>query len=296
MTFRGFLSRSDLGLRAPRSRSTNIDASRGGVIRHHAGGAQGVTSDHGRCVSLWRGYQRYHMDTKGWVDIAYTGGVCQHGYALAGRGAGVRTAANGTNDANFRYYAICWIGGGNERPTEDAIDAFWWFRNNLTLHGDAGPQVKDHRDFRSTTCPGNFSFSSTPPSGSPDEEADMIDRNTPNGPGVAYFQEALQGWNPDALPQYGADGDYGDETEEWVRKYQRAAGLHVTGTIGGATATLLGRHHPEWKGVRGKTAGGGGKHIHAITGSLSVAGRNTLGTELAKNLKINGKLGTGEAG
>lgn len=88
----------------------------------------------------------------------------------------------------------------------------------------------------------------------PSGDEEMLDRNSPSGDAVKYFQTALKGWNSNALPQYGADGDFGSETEEWVKKYQKAADLEVTGTIGEVTATLLARHHPENDGA--------GKHDH----------------------------------
>ena len=159
MTYMGFHTRDEIGLRKPRSRSTNIDAREGGVTAHYAGPPQKVDTalaGHDRCLALWRGYQRYHMDSKGWVDIAYTMGVCQHGYLLAGRGAGVRTAANGTKAGNDHWYAICWIGGGDEKPTKDAIDAFWTGVRMLRSQGDAGTRTNKHKDHKSTSCPGNF--------------------------------------------------------------------------------------------------------------------------------------------
>ena len=59
------------------------------------------------------------------------------------------------------------------------------------------------------------------------------------GAAVKQFQQALQAWEPAALPKHGADGDYGTETVDWVGKYQEALGLPVTGNIDGITAALL---------------------------------------------------------
>ena len=53
----------------------------------------------------------------------------------------------------------------------------------------------------------------------------MALRRNDTGNAVTRHQHALQAWNPDALPQWGADGDYGAETEAWVVKYQSAAQL-----------------------------------------------------------------------
>lgn len=46
-------------------------------------------------------------------------------------------------------------------------------------------------------------------------------------------------WNPDALPEFGADKDFGGETETWVRNYQTAADLSPTGTVDGLTGGFL---------------------------------------------------------
>lgn len=151
---KGFLTRADLGMRSPRSVSYNIQPEKGGGAKHY-GGATGPPSDHADCIKRWLSWQNYHMDTHGWVDIAYTGGYCDHGYAFPGRGFGVRTAANGTNDSNDRYYAYTWIGGGSATPTQAALDALdWWFEEGRKA-GNAGSEVRNHSDFKPTACPGD---------------------------------------------------------------------------------------------------------------------------------------------
>jgi hypothetical protein len=59
---------------------------------------------------------------------------------------------------------------------------------------------------------------------------------------VRRFQECLIAWNPEALPKHGADGDFGDETAEWVGRFQAAFGMEKTGRIDGVTAALLATH------------------------------------------------------
>jgi len=66
----GKLSRADLGLRPPRSRSLNIHPAKGGCTLHW-GGAGSRIDDHGDCERIWKAWQDFHMDTRGWVDIAY---------------------------------------------------------------------------------------------------------------------------------------------------------------------------------------------------------------------------------
>lgn len=148
----GFVTRAQAGLRAPKSVSRNITPSSGGVALHYGGPATHL-GDHSTCVRLWKQWQTFHMDTRGWADIAYSMGVCNHGYAFAGRGAGVRTAAQGTNDGNQRYYAVVWLGGEGEKPSQAALDAYDWCVVTLRKAG-AGNGVRPHKSFHSTSCPG----------------------------------------------------------------------------------------------------------------------------------------------
>lgn len=155
MTFAGFRTRSQLGLKSPKSVSRNITPQ--GVTIHYGGGRQGITAStpHSRCEAVFKSWQNFHMNGHGWADLAYTGGFCQHGYALAGRGAGVRTAANGSNTGNQTSYAVVFVGGEGDTPTSDALDALKWWINTLRQSG-AGNRVWAHRDWTSTSCPGSL--------------------------------------------------------------------------------------------------------------------------------------------
>lgn len=147
----GFRSRDDLGLRPPDRVSYNITPERGGCAFHWGGPAPRIRS-HADCENTWRAWQRFHMDTRGWTDVAYTAAFCQHGYVLAGRGLGVRTAAQGTNDGNARFHAFVWIGGVGMVPTGAALDAFEWLVSNAREHG-TGMRVIPHRVFTGSRCP-----------------------------------------------------------------------------------------------------------------------------------------------
>ncbi len=50
---------------------------------------------------------------------------------------------------------------------------------------------------------------------------------------------ALKGWNDKSPPVFGADGDYGEETETWVRSFQSAHDLNASGAIDGVSAAIL---------------------------------------------------------
>lgn len=75
-----------------------------------------------------------------------------------------------------------------------------------------------------------------------DEEEEQVLKKGDEGTGVRVMQEALKGWRGGALPEYGADGDFGSETEEWVKRYQDALGIRQTGVIDGLTAAFLSRY------------------------------------------------------
>jgi len=150
----GFRTRQQLQLRNPRSVSYNISPKSGGVTVHWGGPRQNIGSSHSLCESVWRSWQNYHMNGHGWVDLAYTAGFCNHGYVLAGRGYGVRTAANGTNIGNQNYYAFVWIGGSGNKITLKAFHALEWLIRDARVNGGAGNQVRPHTYFTSSQCPG----------------------------------------------------------------------------------------------------------------------------------------------
>lgn len=255
----GFVSRAQAGLRGPVSVSKKITPEKGGVAVHYGGPRQPAAepdSDHAKCVSTWRSWQNYHMKTHGWVDIAYTGGFCQHGYAFAGRGTGIRTAANGTNAGNQNYYAITWIGGEGQTPTQEALDAADWWINQLRISG-AGMAAKPHRFFKPTGCP------SDPLVGyaaSRDQKDVSIGDSPipvptpkpvpPNPVGGLVFPvlkrgstgqqvRNLQGLLLAAGRAVRIDGVYGPNTEAKVKDYQKATGLAVDGKAGTNTFRRL---------------------------------------------------------
>lgn len=59
------------------------------------------------------------------------------------------------------------------------------------------------------------------------------------GSAVTAMQRALLLWDDKCLPRYGADGDFGSETEKAVKAFQTAKGLTVTGVYDQATRAAL---------------------------------------------------------
>lgn len=245
-----FYSRAELGMRAPRSVSNNVTPQNGGITVHYGGGAQRITSQK-QARDRWLAWQRQHMDGRGWVDVAYTAAFDNWGNVYAGRGYGVRTAANGTNAGNQNYLAFVWLGGGNEQPSEAALSALNWLIADARRNGNAGNQVKPHSHFRPTACPGNAlraraaeldgkgnlpgtggggdSKPNDPPTPRPEPDPEPRNYITVGDKGAAVrsWQNDLIRWNSSALPRFGADGDFGAETAEWTTRFLRSAGLSV---------------------------------------------------------------------
>lgn len=238
----GFVTRADARLPRPRSVSRNIEPHRGGVAIHHGGDGL-PPATHAGAIERWRSWHAFHTGpARGWEDIAYTAGVDQEGYVFAGRGAGVRTAANGTNDANLRYYAVVWLGGGGAQPTRAALDALEWVIADLRAHGGAGRSVRSHRQLKpSTACAGDaLTRFATALDDAPVPPGPLLAASSPAA--VLLKQDGHR--RPDRLPTVRAGHDNGG----WDVLAQRAlaeAGLYrgrIDGRIepGGPTERAVG--------------------------------------------------------
>jgi len=60
-------------------------------------------------------------------------------------------------------------------------------------------------------------------------------RKGDKGNAVKEMQRALMTWNGFALPKWGMDGDFGNETRDWVKKFQREKKITVDGIVGPQT-------------------------------------------------------------
>lgn len=63
------------------------------------------------------------------------------------------------------------------------------------------------------------------------------------GEDVRAMQRALLAWDATCLPRYGADGDFGSETQKAVEDFQQDAGLTITGVYDAATRRALAEHN-----------------------------------------------------
>jgi hypothetical protein len=102
--------------------------------------------------ALVRQIQNYHMDTKGWQDIAYSFMVGQSGRVYMGRGWGV--AGGHTEGWNSRSHAVCWMGNSDIHvPTQMSLDAIEAVHAEYLTKYPRSPK-RSHREVHSTGCPG----------------------------------------------------------------------------------------------------------------------------------------------
>ncbi len=237
----GFRARAQLGLVAPRSVSHQIDTNPGGVAVHYGGDPLTIRS-HTVCEAIWRRWQQMHMEQpRGWNDIAYSGGFCQHGYAFAGRGLGVRTAAQGSNDGNDRFHAFVHLNDGRP-PTTEALGALGWWVQQSRAAG-SGLEVEPHFTFHPTSCPGQLLG----------EYAKLLDGKPLTGGTTAVPKQRAVVLATQRAVHVGVDGAWGPQTdravtavrelrdgagtEAQVRAAQAACGAHVDGAWGAQSKT-----------------------------------------------------------
>lgn len=148
------VTRRGWNARAPRS-SIYLASTRG-VKAHYTGGRvdPATLTNHARCLEAIRGIQLGHMNGNGWSDIGYSMWCCNHAFGV-GRGPHVLPAANGPG-LNSAHYAILFLVGnaGVTEPTDAMKRNFHAARDYLREKGNAGAEIKGHRDGYATDCPG----------------------------------------------------------------------------------------------------------------------------------------------
>jgi hypothetical protein len=166
-----YISRAEIGLDPANGNRALIVSNVLNVAFHYPGMAAPInaTGDAGlrRVKSALRGWQDYHMKTRGWSDIAYQVGVDQVGRAYTLRGINVQSAANGDQVVNKEYGAILLILGNNEAPSEammrtsravvaDYRKRYYRMPKRPTWHGAIRPGGTASDP--STSCPGKLTI------------------------------------------------------------------------------------------------------------------------------------------
>lgn len=148
-----------------------------GLVIHYNGPNTNLNG-HKECINYWKNVRIDHMDKSdpnhGWLDVGYSYAACKHGYILVGRGFERAQAAQGTTAGNREWHSVTLMCGNTDEVTTLQINAVRALRQHLMSKGKGG-EVKGHRDFFATDCPGNrlYGMLSTfklPPQEEVDEE------------------------------------------------------------------------------------------------------------------------------
>lgn len=155
------VTRTQWGAQPARSSSRIARSSVRLLVVHYTAAGADERRDHAECAARVRGVQRFHMSSDqiargGASDVAYNWLVCRHGYVFKGRGIGRRQAATGP--ANGYSLAVCFLGNddaGKRDATPAARRAIRAVLAHVDEHCPNLEGVRGHRDFMSTTCPGD---------------------------------------------------------------------------------------------------------------------------------------------
>ena len=146
-----------------------------GAMVHHTAGTNSYTPE--QVPSILRAIQEYHVNSRGWNDIAYNVLVDKFGRAWEGRGGRVDRPVQGGHAygvTNARVFGISLMGDFESvDPTQSMIDTTarviaWKFRlhgvdPNVATWGSGGQDggsihlkaISMHRDENATDCPGS---------------------------------------------------------------------------------------------------------------------------------------------
>jgi hypothetical protein len=234
------IKRSEWNARSPKAVS-NMRNSEGVYIHHSAtpaGGSERV-----------RSIQNYHMDSKGWNDIAYSFLVDVKGNIYEGRGWGV--SGGHTRNFNTKSHGICFIGDSSrDIVTNEAKVAINFIIDEHAKRYGHG-YVRAHRDVAATACPGssleNWIRSGRPATALPSNVVPLpsvLHESLPrpslatgsSGAPVVRLQNVLNffGWNTGR-----ADGIFGSQTRLGVRAMQKDLRVTQDGIYGPVTARAL---------------------------------------------------------
>lgn len=202
-------------------------------------------------MSQLRSWEKYHM-RNGWRLLAYDFAVGNSGKIYLARGYSRSGAQIGDVDLdgtsnNDEAEAIVVLIGKGQTASSEALSSLARLLEILGYD-----EVYAHRESAqrgsgtATACPGDqlMEFVRQYRGGSFESDnsqhgrggAKMFVRKDDKGRLVHYWQKKLKRINRGALPKFGADGHYGDETAEWIG---RVLGLDPINAIGSNIAEAL---------------------------------------------------------
>lgn len=135
------------------SGSSVAPAKRTAFCIHYDGGVP-TTADG---LDAVRKTYKYHTGTNGWQDIGYNFLITQDGQIFEGRGWD-KLGAHAGPMGNAPSIGVQIHIGGNQRPSYLAQQAVKWLYKEANARFGRTLQVKGHRDYMSTSCPGDYLY------------------------------------------------------------------------------------------------------------------------------------------
>lgn len=154
-----YLPRSEWNARPPNGGPGSLTVSRvqGAVIHWPGTASKTPITSKTAVASALRGWQNYHMDTKGWSDIAYQVAVDNAGRAWTLRGLRTQSGANGNNELNEEYGAILLVLIAGEQPSAAMSATVRGVIADFRELYPKGTLIRPHSAVRpdGTDCPGD---------------------------------------------------------------------------------------------------------------------------------------------
>ncbi|MFD2704250.1 peptidoglycan recognition protein family protein [Salibacterium lacus] len=205
------------------------------IVRHHS------ASPGGDFFTFWKNtWSKFtpSWQTGGYHEVILRDGTVQVCYRPT-------MVTNGVGGNNSYTYHICLVGNGS---FTDAQEKAWDERARYAMERfdlDIS-DIRGHNEMpdTATSCPGidmekvrRALRSGQSLGGDKSSSADLL-TNGDQGDDVRKLQRDLMAAG-EQLPRYGADGDYGSETEDAVKAFQARHGLTVDGKAGEKTLAKL---------------------------------------------------------
>lgn len=213
-----------------------------------------------------RNIQKFHMNGNGWRDSGHNFLNTTGGFILEGRHGSLDAAMRGLSVQSAHAAQDAGkLANGNQSPGIENKGNFMTFRmeqtqweslvelcTSLCDSCNISPvNIKGHRDFSHTDCPGDWLYDQLPQLRKEVAEKlglrftiEQLKNNSQSvdlkfgskGAAVIQLQQKLRdaGFQPGAI-----DGDFGENTEAAVKAFQRFVGLTDNGIAGIQTRTAL---------------------------------------------------------
>lgn len=151
-----FVTRPEWGAVAPNGGPGRLAAAKVEGIALHWPGDSERRETRAEVAAGLRGWQRFHMEDRGYSDIAYQAAVDQAGDVYRLRGLRVQSGANGNEDLNERFGALLLVVAEGEYPSRQMVRSVRRviLRHRRMFRGSS--RIVGHGQIRpgGTACPG----------------------------------------------------------------------------------------------------------------------------------------------